>query len=117
MHPFLFLASFLVTRLYTHIVKLPFAPWISTFCIPIALTLPWSRNWKSCADGVLLVMSQLYSAVYVIAGCDLHKGEGLWNRDCIVKECGNVLGAAVIGLVFVGLVIWERGRKMTMGYK
>jgi len=48
--------------------------------------------------------------VYVIAGCDLHKGGSFWNKNCVVKECGNVLGAAGVGLVFVGLVLWERGR-------
>ena len=109
MHPLLFLALFLATRLSLHILRLPFAPWIGPFCTPIALTLPWPRSWKPFADGSILVISQLYSAVYVIAGCDLHN-EALWNERCVPEQCWNVLGAAVVGLMFVGLVIWERGR-------
>jgi len=117
MHPLLFLTLFLTIRLAISILGLPFAPWIGTFCIPIALNLPWLRSWKGFADGAFLVTSQLYSAVYVIAGCDLHKGDGFWNAKCVVRECVNVLVAAMVGLVFVGLVIWERGKRMEVGYE
>lgn len=107
MYPLVFLCLFLCVRLATHFLDVPFAPWAGAFCVLLSLTLPWPREFKVYFDAVVLVMSQFYSAVYVIGGCDLHS-DGLWNDQCVVKQCLNVLIAAVVNLVFVAWVGYER---------